>query len=76
MVEVVEKKAEEIGFLTVEEESSMGGDDFSFYEENIRGCYIKIGTGIGHPIHHPGFCVNPEVLYKAAEFLAGVIGND
>lgn len=76
MVEVVEKKAEETDFLTVEEESSMGGDDFSFYEENIRGCYIKIGTGIGHPIHHPGFCVNPEVLYKAAEFLAGVIGND
>ena len=75
MVEVVEKKAEETGFLTVEEESSMGGDDFSFYEENIRGCYIKIGTGIGHPIHHPGFCVNPEVLYKAAEFLAGVMNE-
>lgn len=75
MVEVVEKKAEETGFLTVEEESSMGGDDFSFYEENIRGCYIKIGTGIGHPIHHPGFCVDPGVLYKAAEFLAGVMNE-
>ena len=69
MADFVEKKAKESGFLTVEEESSMGGDDFSFYEENIPGCYIKIGTGIGHPIHHPGFCVNPDVLLPTAEFL-------
>lgn len=73
MVDIVEKKAKEMGFSTVMEESSMGGDDFSFYEENIPGCYMKIGTGIGHPIHHPGFCVDTDVLLKAAEFLAGVL---
>ena len=69
MAAFVEKKAKENGFLTVEEESSMGGDDFSFYEVNIPGCYIKIGTGVGHPIHHPGFCINPDVLFPTAQFL-------
>ena len=69
MADIVEKKAKECGFLTVEEEHSMGGDDFSLYEENIPGCYIKIGTGVGHPIHHPGFCVNPDVLLPTAQFL-------
>ena len=73
MADIVEKKAKESGFLTVKEESSMGGDDFSFYEENIPGCYIKIGTGIGHPIHHPGFSVNPDVLLPTAQFLTELI---
>lgn len=76
MVDIVEKKAKEMGFLTAMEESSMGGDDFSFYEENIPGCYMKIGTGIGHPIHHPGFCVDTDVLLRAAKFLTGVLEND
>ncbi len=69
MAEFTRKLAEEKGFQTAVEESSLGGDDFAFYEERIPGCYMKIGTGIGHPIHHPGFAVEPEVLLPAAEFL-------
>lgn len=66
-------KAEEMGFSIVSEEHSLGADDFSFYEENIPGCYMKIGTGIGHPIHHPAFCVNPTVLFPTAKLLATVL---
>lgn len=73
MADFCAKKAQEMGMNAVLEESSLGGDDFSFYEENIPGCYIKIGTGVGHPIHHPGFVVNPDVLLPAAEFLARLI---
>lgn len=65
-----EKIAVEKGFKVVPEESSMGGDDFSFYEEKIPGCYIKIGTGKGPTIHQPGFVVQKEVLRPAAEYLA------
>ncbi len=61
------------GFEIVQEESSMGGDDFSFYEENIPGCYIKVGTGKGQLIHQPGFAVNKAVLYPTAKYLAEVI---
>ena len=57
-------------FQVVPEESSLGGDDFAFFEERIPGCYIKIGTGKGQLIHQPGFMVDPKVIMPAAEYLA------
>ncbi|MCM1136125.1 MAG: amidohydrolase [Clostridium sp.] len=62
--------AERQGFIVVPEESSLGGDDFSFLEEKIPGCYIKIGTGKGQAIHQPGFMVDERALLPAAEYLA------
>lgn len=73
MADFCTETAKRMGMDVVAEESSLGGDDFSFYEENIPGCYIKIGTGIGHPIHHPGFLVHPEVLLPAAKLLASLM---
>ncbi|MBD5458255.1 MAG: amidohydrolase [Lachnospiraceae bacterium] len=73
MADFCARQAETMGLPVAVEESSLGGDDFSFYEENIPGCYVKIGTGIGHPIHHPAFRVEPEMLLPAAEFLSGLI---
>ena len=69
MAGAAEETAKKQSFLTVPEESSMGGDDFSFYEEKRPGCYIKIGTGVGAAIHQPGFKVDPEILLPAAEYL-------
>lgn len=62
--------AEQCGFQVVPEECSMGGDDFSFYEEGKPGCYIKVGTGKGQLIHQPGFVVDKKVILPAAEYLA------
>lgn len=72
MAEQSKEVALKKGLQVVPEESSMGGDDFSFYEEEIPGCYIKIGTGKGPTIHQPGFTVKKEVLLPAAEYLADV----
>ena len=69
MAGVAEETAKKQSLLIVPEESSMGGDDFSFYEEKRPGCYIKIGTGVGEAIHQPGFKVDPEILLPAAEYL-------
>lgn len=71
--------AARMGFRTVPEESSMGGDDFAYYEDKdtmqreIPGCYLKLGIGVGHPIHHPGFCVDERVIWPAAKYLAEVL---
>lgn len=73
MVDLCVKKAKEMGLATAVEESSLGGDDFAFYEEKIPGCYIKIGTNVGAPIHHPEFAVNPEVLLPASKFFAELL---
>ncbi len=68
-----EEMALKKGLLVVPEESSMGGDDFSFYEEKIPGCYIKIGTGKGPTIHQPEFVIKKEVLLPAAEYLSELL---
>ena len=69
MADYAVKTAEEYGFCVVPEESSLGGDDFSFFEEKIPGCYLKIGTGKGQTIHQPGFRVDRSVILPAAEYL-------
>ena len=70
MAEESIQKARKLGLNVVPEESSMGGDDFAFFEENIPGCYIKVGTGKGQLIHQPGFCVDKAAIWFAAENLA------
>ena len=70
MAEESIQKARKLGLNVVPEESSMGGDDFAFFEENIPGCYIKVGTGKGQLIHQPGFCVDKAAIWLAAEYLA------
>lgn len=75
MADFCAKRAVAMGLPVAVEESSLGGDDFAFYEEKIPGCYVKIGIGIGHPIHHPAFKVEPEMLFTAAEFLSGLISD-
>ena len=73
MVDYSIRKANEAGLKVVPEESSLGGDDFSFYEEKIPGCYLKVGTGKGERIHQPGFAVEESVLLPTAEFLAKLL---
>ena len=82
MAKFCSETAHRLGMATVPEESSMGGDDFAFYEDmdtmgrEVPGCYVKIGTGVGHPIHHPGFCVDTAVILPAAEYLAELLLTD
>lgn len=71
--------AERQGMKTVPEESSMGGDDFAYYEEKdmagreLPGCYVKIGVGTGWQIHHPAFRVDEEAIFPAAKYLAELL---
>lgn len=73
MVKKSMEAAKAQGLKVVPEESSMGGDDFSFYEERVPGCYIKVGTGKGQLIHQPGFMVDKKVILAAAEYLAELL---
>lgn len=79
MVRICEETAKKRGMKTVPEENSMGGDDFAYYADQdtmhrqIPGCYVKIGTGVGHPIHHPAFRVDERVILRAAEYLDAML---
>lgn len=79
MARICEKVAADLGMKTVPEESSMGGDDFAYYEDEntmgrrIPGCYVKIGVGVGPQIHHPAFCVDESAILPAAEYLSKLL---
>lgn len=73
MAEYSIQKGVERGFRVVPEESSLGGDDFSFLEEKIPGCYLKIGTGKGPLIHQPGFKVDTSVIMPTVEYLVSLL---
>ena len=73
MVDKATEVAKKCGLQPVVNECSMGGDDFSFYEEKIPGCYIKVGTGKGQTIHQPGFAIDQRALQKTAQYLKEVI---
>lgn len=48
-------------------ESTMGGEDFSYYQKEVPGCYVWLGSrneekGIIHGLHHPEFMVDEEAI--------------
>lgn len=56
----------------------MLGDDFGYYlqkDSRAKGLYIRIGTGKGFPLHHPGFRILPESIPVAASFLSRLISE-
>jgi len=55
----------------------MGGEDFSFYLNEIPGAFMFLGTGdhekkTDYPHHHPMFKVDDDVLSTGVASLSGV----
>lgn len=48
----------------------MGGDDFSWMLEQVPGCYLVLGNGVGKQggcmIHNPGYDFNDDILLTGA----------
>ncbi len=52
---------------------SLGGEDFSFYLENVPGCFVRFGArkdGVDAPAHSSEFDFNEDVLPVGAAFFA------
>jgi amidohydrolase len=52
---------------TVLAEPTLGGEDFSFYQKEIPGCYVWLGSGnvqkgIKYGWHHPKFMVDEDAI--------------
>lgn len=47
---------------------SLAGEDFAYYQENIPGAFIEIGTGIGPMMHNPTFKLDPLTLEDSIPF--------
>ncbi|WP_407654090.1 M20 metallopeptidase family protein [Alicyclobacillus cycloheptanicus] len=55
-------------------ETTMGGEDFSVYQEKLPGCFFWVGTGKPHGWHHPSFDVDESMMHKTSEiFVAAAL---
>jgi hippurate hydrolase len=56
--------------------ANMGGEDFSWYLQEIPGCYVRLGARVpdsaGYPAHSSRFEIDEEVLASGAAWLADV----
>jgi len=53
-------------------EASPIGEDFAFYQQQVPGAFIMVGSGGPWPLHHPQFRVDDEALLPAALYLANL----
>lgn len=73
--EFAKKVAQEADIEVVGGSVSLGGEDFAFYQDKIRGTFIQIGTGKTYPSHHPKFQVDPAALSLTSKYLSKLAIN-
>lgn len=47
---------------------SLGGEDFAYYQELIKGVFIHVGTGDSYPHHHPRFTLDTDALLGSSVY--------
>ncbi len=62
--------AEAAGLEVVEPVPSSAGEDFAFYQQQVPGLFVFIGTSGTQEWHHPGFTLDEQALPYSARFLA------
>ncbi|MGG0049235.1 M20 family metallopeptidase [Bacillus atrophaeus] len=60
----------------IEAEPQMGGEDFAYYLQHVKGTFFFTGAApedpeCVHPHHHPKFDINEKAMLTAAKVLAG-----
>lgn len=65
-IKVCREVAIKSGYTLKELPPSLGGEDFAYYQEIIKGAFIHIGTGESHPHHHPKFTLDENAILKSA----------
>ncbi len=76
MNSIVQKSAEKLGLgITLLNEPSMAGDDFSYFCERVPSSYFKLGIGntskgAVYPIHSPKFFADEDALPLGASIMA------
>ena len=60
-----------VGLVVREPDASLGGEDFSYYQQEAPGVFLNIGVGNGdRPMHGPTFYPKLDALSDSAELLS------
>lgn len=52
---------------------NLAGEDFAYYQEEIPGVFVLVGTGKSPANHNPKFHVDPAALGPAARYMARLV---
>ncbi|KUP25185.1 amidohydrolase [Paenibacillus sp. DMB5] len=64
--------AEALGYQAVKPVPSPAGEDFAFYQREVPGLFVFVGTSGSREWHHPAFNLDEQALPVAARFLADI----
>ena len=64
--------AKEAGLNVVPAPVNLAGEDFAYYQEEIPGVFVLVGTGKSPANHNPKFHVDPAALGPAARYMASL----
>lgn len=67
-----EQVVRELGLNSIRPLPSPAGEDFSFYQKEVPGLFLFLGTSGPHEWHHPGFDVDEQALPIGAHLLAAL----
>ncbi len=59
-----------MGTQVISPKPSMAGEDFSFYQQEIPGSFVFMGTNGTHEWHHPSFTLDEKALPISAQYFA------
>ncbi|ACK92458.1 M20 peptidase aminoacylase family protein [Bacillus cereus] len=62
--------AETMNLNIISPTPSMAGEDFSFYQQEIPGSFVFMGTSGTHEWHHPAFTLDERALPISAAYFA------
>ncbi len=51
---------------------TMGAEDFSLYQQQVPGCFFRLGSASSFGLHHPAFALDEGCLHIGATLLAQV----
>ncbi|WP_260986663.1 amidohydrolase [Paenibacillus xylanexedens] len=70
LASAAEQVASQIGLNSIRPLPSPAGEDFSFYQKEVPGLFLFLGTSGPNEWHHPGFDVDERALPLGAHLLA------
>lgn len=73
LTKIVERVAKKQGFEVTELDPSMGGEDFSCYQQIIPGTFFNVGIGCVHPVHNSKFKVDPEAFKTSIPLFVALV---
>lgn len=70
LAELTVQAAERTGLTVVDTPPSPAGEDFAYYQKQIPGFFVFMGTSGSREWHHPAFDLDERALPLSAEFFA------